>query len=630
MSALADAFSSPATPEHSPQPVSTPPAALAAVSALDASENQTQRSRGGHRHRHHRSTSSAPAAVSHAHRHKHRHKQKHRANSQSTGEAAAAGDDKTGLPGKVDAACEAVGVTDHDDKVERQGLASATATPSPPTRNGDSRKPSPVQLSPPQCDSRVLPPSTATATVACTSAARGALPYVSNGVGVPVGCARPSNTSVLENRDTAVSVPLVPGFEKSILTMGECPNGPAGPRMAAIPLPESPAESSSLFSPASAGEVEVEATAPHQRGGVGNHLPSKTAVAGGCGVGAGEGSMPRLPCAAMQPDDANVPIEEGMEVVEKHRYSDKGGGDTFPTTGGAWEDGERTRGGFLHDTEGGTGDGWESDDLAEDDHRTPRSVEPCCSLCVDTSTDPDSWRNSKPRRNAFERPLHSMQVIAFIFELALIVLFWSGVFVGYFMLYTQDQQECLAEMVVFAILVLAGMAWLYASLILVSFKDCTDCSNSGELCMLCRRRTHVDSKHCKACNKCVAGFDHHCKWLNMCVGAKNYRLFFSFVSAAVYVTLAGFVGGVTYLARWWHVLAEHHNTYFRVGPIVMCALMAVGIGPMAHLLLFHSYLCIVGKTTYQHIIEKRERAVAFPRGEREELLHKRRRLTCCC
>lgn len=38
-------------------------------------------------------------------------------------------------------------------------------------------------------------------------------------------------------------------------------------------------------------------------------------------------------------------------------------------------------------------------------------------------------------------------------------------------------------------------------------------------CNLCRLEISTErTKHCSACNKCVAHFDHHCKWLNHCVG----------------------------------------------------------------------------------------------------------------
>ena len=41
-------------------------------------------------------------------------------------------------------------------------------------------------------------------------------------------------------------------------------------------------------------------------------------------------------------------------------------------------------------------------------------------------------------------------------------------------------------------------------------------------CYYCQVRVHPTSKHCRACNKCVVGFDHHCIWLNNCVGERNY------------------------------------------------------------------------------------------------------------
>ena len=37
-------------------------------------------------------------------------------------------------------------------------------------------------------------------------------------------------------------------------------------------------------------------------------------------------------------------------------------------------------------------------------------------------------------------------------------------------------------------------------------------------CDMCARDVRRGSKHCRACDKCVAHFDHHCKWLNNCVG----------------------------------------------------------------------------------------------------------------
>ncbi|KAG5484788.1 hypothetical protein LSCM1_06614 [Leishmania martiniquensis] len=242
-----------------------------------------------------------------------------------------------------------------------------------------------------------------------------------------------------------------------------------------------------------------------------------------------------------------------------------------------------------------------------DDGFEPRSAQPLVSCCVDTRRDPNGWRQTRPRRHAFERPLHSYQIAGQIYTLVIIILFWSSVFAAYLLLYTESKKDCLVELVVFPTVFGVGLVILYVSFLWISFKDCTDRSNMGELCMFCRRRTHEDSKHCKACNKCVEGFDHHCKWLNMCVGRKNYRIFLCFVSGCVLSSLAALASVICLLVRWWHVLAEHHSAYFRAGPIVLCCALLVGTGPVVHLLGFHIYLrFILKKTTYQVVMGERE------------------------
>merc|ERR1712086_608653 len=48
-------------------------------------------------------------------------------------------------------------------------------------------------------------------------------------------------------------------------------------------------------------------------------------------------------------------------------------------------------------------------------------------------------------------------------------------------------------------------------------------------------------KHCKACNKCVEGFDHHCPFLNQCIGSKNYAWFMTILTTYIALMLCSIV-----------------------------------------------------------------------------------------
>merc|ERR1711988_2048758 len=58
-------------------------------------------------------------------------------------------------------------------------------------------------------------------------------------------------------------------------------------------------------------------------------------------------------------------------------------------------------------------------------------------------------------------------------------------------------------------------------------------------------------KHCKACNKCVTGFDHHCPFLNQCIGDSNYKLFFVVLTTYNLVVLFTMAVGVWAIIMLW-------------------------------------------------------------------------------
>ncbi|ESL05375.1 hypothetical protein TRSC58_06978 [Trypanosoma rangeli SC58] len=253
---------------------------------------------------------------------------------------------------------------------------------------------------------------------------------------------------------------------------------------------------------------------------------------------------------------------------------------------------------------------------SESDSGVPSSMPryskpPCVSCCVDRSS-PESWQFAPSRQHAFQWPLHSLQIVAISLTTLSSALFWISVVPAYVLLHHRGgYTSCLSEMVV--LVTLTGLAILSTCILwgILSFRENGDTSNEGEPCCYCGRLTHLNSRHCKACNKCISGFDHHCKWLNVCIGDKNYRFFVSFIISALFSMLLALITGTVLLAKWWTQLSAY-SLFFRIAPIVLCVLMLAAASPLVHLLGFHIMLRRLGLTTFEYIMRQRQQVMQDP------------------
>lgn len=146
------------------------------------------------------------------------------------------------------------------------------------------------------------------------------------------------------------------------------------------------------------------------------------------------------------------------------------------------------------------------------------------------------------------------------------------------------------------------------------------------VCHLCGIQTSGPrTKHCSACNKCVAHFDHHCKWLNHCVGGRNYAPFLMCVSTAVAAAALVALLAIAELIIHhtnpnWLVRATTNETTVAVQTsslpssdaaflavvAVLGILAAITAGLLLHLCFFHIYISFLGLTTYEYIRQQRQ------------------------
>jgi len=138
-------------------------------------------------------------------------------------------------------------------------------------------------------------------------------------------------------------------------------------------------------------------------------------------------------------------------------------------------------------------------------------------------------------------------------------------------------------------------------------------------CVLCKVSVDPRSKHCKACDKCVMGFDHHCKWLNNCIGARNYRPFFLLLTLTELMILCQL--GVV-LAEFIYCYKEKSYMSARIEDVfdgalerktflaiagVYSLLLFVTSGLLGELYCFHMILWRKQMTTYDYILAERMR-----------------------
>ena len=68
----------------------------------------------------------------------------------------------------------------------------------------------------------------------------------------------------------------------------------------------------------------------------------------------------------------------------------------------------------------------------------------------------------------------------------------------------------------------------------------------SNFCTTCLVRKPLRSKHCPACNHCVAKFEHHCPWVDNCIDVSNHYYSITFLTSGTIMLCILFYDGIMF------------------------------------------------------------------------------------
>lgn len=118
-------------------------------------------------------------------------------------------------------------------------------------------------------------------------------------------------------------------------------------------------------------------------------------------------------------------------------------------------------------------------------------------------------------------------------------------------------------------------------------------------CSKCDITLPYRASHCKICEKCVRRKDHHCPWVGTCIGQRNHLFFFIMIVC----DCAAFGFSLWELGSFlWTHLVHWNELKSNVFLMLLIAFPIGGIAQVFPLLVTHTYLIIVNKTTWENIL----------------------------